>query len=278
MNVKKSDRQGVVLAVTSGKGGVGKTNLSINLAVALCRLGQRVAIVDADYGLGNVDVMLGLTPDVHIAHVLSGEKQLHEVLVEGPCGLQILPAGSGVRPLTALGTDRRSRLAAAIDEATVCFDYVILDTAAGISDNVVETVKLSHQVLLVTSLDPAALVDAYALAKVLWTASSSSRIGLIVNGVRNGVEGRLAFRQIDLAAERFLKQRLTYLGYIPDDASVREATTLQRPVVEYLPQSSASRCFRMLATRVLSIGTGPGGLQVASESSDSLIGEVPRCA
>jgi len=279
MNVQRSERQAVVLAVTSGKGGVGKTNLSINVAVAMTRLGHRVAIVDADFGLGNVDVMLGLTPEVHVADILSGAKQLPEVLIEGPCGLQVLPAGSGVQPLTALSDPQRERLVAAIQQARASFDYIIIDTAAGISDNVVETLKLSEHVILVTSLDPAALVDAYALAKVLWKASSSARIGLVVNGVRDGVEGRLAFRQIDLAATRFLGQHLTYLGFIPEDASIREATTLQRPVVEHLPEAPASRCFRLLATRVAALGAGPGGLRVVPTApGDAVAQEVSQCA
>jgi flagellar biosynthesis protein FlhG len=277
MTVQRSERQAVVIGVTSGKGGVGKTNLSINLAVALTRLGHRVAIVDADFGLGNVDVMLGLTPEVHVAHILSGEKRLPDVLIDGPCGLQVLPAGSGVQPLTALNEPQRERLAAAIEQARASFDFVILDTGAGISDNVVETLKLSQHVLLVTSLDPAALVDAYALAKVLWKATATARIGLVVNGVRDGVEGRLAFRQIDMAAERFLGQRLTYLGFIPEDPSVREATTLQRPVVEYLPQAAASRCFRLLAARVSSLSAGPGGLRLVPEPGASISPEVPQC-
>jgi flagellar biosynthesis protein FlhG len=277
MNVQRAERQAIVLAVTSGKGGVGKTNLSINVSVALTRLGHRVALIDADYGLGNVDVMLGLTPEVHVAQVLSGEKRLLDVLIEGPCGLQVLPAGSGVQPLTALSDEQRGRLAAAIEQARPSFDYIIIDTGAGISDNVLETLKLSEHVILVTSLDPAALVDAYALATVLWKTSSTARIGLVVNGVRDGVEGRLAFRQIDLAAERFLGHRLTYLGFVPEDPSVREATTIQRPVVEHLPQAPASRCFRLLATRVASLSTGPGGLRLMT-SGDAISREVPQCA
>jgi flagellar biosynthesis protein FlhG len=114
MNVQRTERQATVIAVTSGKGGVGKTNLSINMAVALARLRHRVAIIDADYALGNVDVMLGLAPDAHVAHLLSGEKRLRDVLVEGPCGLQVLPAGSGVQPLAALDETQRDRFAAAI--------------------------------------------------------------------------------------------------------------------------------------------------------------------
>jgi len=278
MNAQKAERQGIVLAVTSGKGGVGKTNLSINLAVGLTQLGHRVAVFDADYGLGNVDVMLGLTPEIHVAHLLSGERQLTEVLVEGPGGVCVLPAGSGVQPLTALDDEQRGRLGAAIAQARLLFDYVIVDTAAGISDNVLEMLTLAEQVLLVTSLDPAALVDAYAVAKVLWKASDTAWIGLIVNGVRDGVEGRLAFRQIDLAAERFLGRRLVYLGFIPADPSVREATTLQRPVVEHMPQAPASRNFRLLATRVSSMSAGPGGIRLVPAAGTGASSEVQQCA
>src|SRR5690606_25028297 len=139
MSVQTEERQAIVIAVTSGKGGVGKTNLSVNLGVALSRLGHRVALVDADFALGNVDVMLGLTPERHAAHILSGEMRLREVLVEGPGGLQVLPAGSGVQALSALNAPQLARMAEAIDQARGAFDYLIIDTATGISDNVVET-------------------------------------------------------------------------------------------------------------------------------------------
>jgi flagellar biosynthesis protein FlhG len=278
MNVQRCERQAIVIAVTSGKGGVGKTSVSVNVSMALSRLGHRVALVDADFGLGNVDVMLGLTPEVHVAHLLSGEKPLRDVLVDGPGGLQVLPAGSGVQPLTALSDPQRERMADAIQQARGAFDYVIIDTAAGISDNVVETLKLSEHVLLVTSLDPAALVDAYALAKVLWKASPGAQIGLVVNGARDGGEGRLAFRQIDLAAERFLGRRLTYLGFIPDDASVREAVTLQRPVIEHLPQAPASRGFRLLANRVASLSGGGSTLRLVPPAAAAHAREVSECA
>lgn len=271
MSIPTHTRRATVVAVTSGKGGVGKTNLSINVAVSLARLGYRVAVVDADFGLGNVDVMLGLTPDVHVGQILSGEKALPDVLVEGPRGLRVLAAGSGIQPLTALSLQQRERLTTAIDQARAAFDYVIIDTAAGISDNVVEMLKLSQHVLLMTSLDPAALVDAYAVAKVLWKAAASAEIGLVVNGVRDGIEGRLAFRQIDLAAARFLGHHLNYLGFIPDDPAVREATLIQRPIVDHLPQAPASRYFRLLATRLASLSSDPGGLRLVDPAGPTAI-------
>ncbi|MGQ0733328.1 MAG: MinD/ParA family protein [Acidobacteriota bacterium] len=266
-----------VLAVASGKGGVGKTSLTINVSVALARLGHRVAVVDADFGLGNVDVMLGLTPEWHVGHLMSGEKPLGEVLIEGPGGLSVLPAGSGVQPLTApLSRNQRERLDAVLERVRDAFDFLVIDTAAGISTNVIETLRLAEQVLLVTSLDPAALVDAYALAKVVWQSDATAEIGLVVNGVRDELDGQLAFRQIDLAAARFLGQRLRYLGCILDDPGVREAVRNQRPIVDYLPHAPASRCFRSLAARLAALRVDPGGLQLVAAGTNSLIPGEPQ--
>ena len=153
-------KRAMILAVTSGKGGVGKTNLTINVSVALARLGHRVAVFDADFGLGNVDVMLGLTPQLHAGHVLSGERPLADVLIEGPRGLQVLPAGSGVQSLTSLTPEQRSGFQHVLEEARASFDFIIIDTGPGLSNNVLEMLQLAHHVLLVTALDPAALVDA----------------------------------------------------------------------------------------------------------------------
>jgi flagellar biosynthesis protein FlhG len=235
--------------------------------------------VDADFGLGNIDVMLGLTPNAHVGHILSGEKSLCDVLMEGPNGLSVVSAGSGLQPLTALTPPQRERLTTALEEARGAFDFLVLDTATGISDNVIETLKLAEHVLLMTSLDPAALVDAYALAKVLWQESSSAAIGLVVNGVRDRVEARLAFRQIELAAARFLGHHLHYFGFIPDDPAVREAMAIQRPIVVHSPHSPASRSFRLLATRLATLSTGPGGLRLlgAAGSTGVAIG-VEQCA
>jgi flagellar biosynthesis protein FlhG len=249
------------------------------VSVALTRLGHRVAIVDGDFGLGNVDVMLGLTPQAHVGHIITGERTLDEVLIEGPRGLQVLPAGSGVQPLAALTSEQRARFSAALDQARADFDFIVIDTAPGIGDNVVDLLQLAHHVLLVTSLDPAALVDAYALAKVLWRTAENADIGLIVNGVRDGGEGRLAFRQIDRAAARFLGRNLRYFGHIPDDPAVRDALLNQAPLVEHLPQTPASRGFRLLASRLASLSTGPGGMRLLPVAgSAGCASEVPQCA
>jgi flagellar biosynthesis protein FlhG len=163
--------RGTIIAITSGKGGVGKTNVVINLAASLARLGHRVGVIDADFGLGNIDVLLGLTPAFHLGHVLSGEKTLTDITLQGPLGVKIIPAGSGIRALTALNDVQWRRLRTVIQTISADLDFLLIDTAAGVSDNVVELLLLAERVLVVTSFDPAAVVDAYAVIKILTHAA-----------------------------------------------------------------------------------------------------------
>ena len=240
----------VSIAVTSGKGGVGKTNVAINLAVSLARLRHRVAILDADFGLGNVDVLLGLAPSAHIGHVLNGERRLAEVMVAGPRGVKVIPASSGMAQLTALTAEQWDLLAESLDEIANDLDYLIIDTGAGISGNVIDAIRIASRVLVVTSLDPTAVVDAYAVIKLLSTTDPEQEIGIVVNQVRDAGEAQQVFAQLEVAASRFLKRRITYVGFVAEDPAVREAVLMQRPVVDHLPQSPASRCFRILASRL----------------------------
>jgi len=276
-----------VLAVTSGKGGVGKTNVTVNVALSLARLGLRVGILDADFGLGNVDVMLGLTPRNHVGHVLLGEASLADIVMTGPLGIQVIPASSGVQAMTCLTASQRMRLRDLLDQFRRQLDFLLIDTAAGISDNVIETLCLAERVVLVTSLEPSSVVDAYATAKVLTQASPAIEIGVVVNGVRDGREAGLAFRQLDMAATRFLGRSLRYYGFIAEDRAVRESVQAQRAVVDHLPQSASSRCFRILASRLAGLGRGPGGLRLAvgaagvtvpAASTRAAATEVSRCA
>jgi flagellar biosynthesis protein FlhG len=274
--------RGTIVAVTSGKGGVGKTSVVVNLAVALARLGRRVGVLDADFGLGNVDVMLGLTPAVHLGHVLAGERTVRDVTLDGPLGIRIIPAGTGIRALTALTSDQRIRFVRAVEDALAELDFLFIDTAAGISDNVVDILGLADRVLVVTSFEPTAVVDAYAMVKVLTTASSSCDVGVVVNAARDGDEALLVFRQLEIATSRFLNRDLRYYGFVVQDATVREAVLVQRAIVEHMPQAPASRCFRMLASRMAGlVPTGPG-LRLAGETAgaqDQTTGEVEtRCA
>jgi flagellar biosynthesis protein FlhG len=268
-----------VLAVTSGKGGVGKTNVTVNVGLSLARLGYRVGILDADFGLGNVDVMLGLTPQCHIGHVLIGEKPLADIVMTGPLGIQVIPASSGLQSMTTMTASQRMKLRDALDEFRRQLDFLLIDTAAGISDNVVETLCLAERVALVTSLEPSAVVDAYATAKVLTQTSPTTEIGVVVNAVRDGDEAGLAFKQLDVAASRFLGRSLRFYGFIAEDRAVRDSVLVQRAVVDHQPQAVASRCFRILASRLAGLGRGPGGLRLAVGATVSTgATEVPQCA
>ena len=280
-----SGKTATVIAVASGKGGVGKTNVAVNLSVALARLGHRVGLVDADFGLGNVDVLLGLTPGHHIGQLLNGEASLDDVLVTGPAGVQILPASSGLRELTTFSPAQRAIVADVFARLRGMFDFLLIDTAAGISDAVIDTILLADRVTVVTSLEPAAIVDAYATVKVLTTAAPSTEIGIVVNSVRSAEDASVAYRQLDMAANRFLRRPLKFYGFITEDAAVRDAVLIQRSIVEETPHAAASRCFRILATRLSGLGPVEGGGLKAFAARAGRIGaqvevegEVPPCA
>lgn len=271
----------VTLAVTSGKGGVGKTNVVVNLAVSLARLRNRVAILDADFGLGNVDVLLGLAPTGHLGHVLTGERAMRDILVEGPHGVQILPATSGLRELTALTPTHWERLNRGLLEIGDELDFLIIDTGAGVSGNVIDTLCGTDRVMVVTSPEPTAVVDAYAVIKVLTTAGAAAEIGILVNGAHDEVEADLVFRQLDVAATRFLHRRVSSFGFVTDDPAVRHAVLQQRAVVDHAPQSAASRCFRILAARVARLAPLDGpGLRLLPRQAPSAVSvtEAPQCA
>jgi flagellar biosynthesis protein FlhG len=278
-------RRGAILAITSGKGGVGKTSLTVNVAASLARSGHRVGVLDADLGLGNVDVMLGLTPGSHLGDVLGGEKTLAEVTVNTPDGVCVIPAGSGIRALTTLSLPQRQRLSEIIDEASAQLDFLLVDTAPGVSDNVIDLAGLSDRVMVVTSYEPTAIVDAYAVIKLLMTADPDREVGVVVNAARDADQGELVFRQLSAAATRFLGVRLRYYGFIIRDAAVGESVLEQRPVVSRLPDAPASRCFRRLALRVANWGRRPTNPRApvtrpltpfSPEDFERL--EAPRCA
>ncbi|MEO7191694.1 MAG: P-loop NTPase [Vicinamibacterales bacterium] len=248
------------IAVTSGKGGVGKTSLTINLAVAMARLGHRVGVLDADFALGNIDVLLGLTPHEHLGAVLDGTTTIGAITLAGPSGLRIIPAGSGVRGLTAIDDVRWVRLGAAIEEAGRDLDFLLFDTATGIGDNVLNVIELADYALVITSFEPAAVVDAYAIIKLLTALNPAKPIGVVVNTARDAEEGQIVFRQISSASERFLNRTLRYDGHVLEDRSVKDATLGQMPLMGSESKSPATRDIRRLACRLTaarSAGAGP---------------------
>jgi len=264
---------GLAVAITSGKGGVGKTSVTVNLALALTGLGHSVAVLDADFGLGNLDVMLGLTPGAHVGDVLAGDKSWQEVVVDGPGGVQIIPAGSGIRGLTSLSPMHWTRVADLVASAAAAFDFLLIDTAPGIGDNVLELVRRADRVLVVTSYEPTAIVDAYAMTKLLTAADPARDLGIVVNDARNTSDAQAVFRQLDAAARRFLRRDLKYCGCIVHDQHVADAVIEQRPVVSARPASPASLGFRRLALSVA--GWRPDG-PIARAEFERM--EAPRCA
>lgn len=284
MNVNAATpSRGAILAITSGKGGVGKTSLTVNVAAALARSGHRVGILDADLGLGNVDVMLGLTPGAHLGDVLGGDKTLGEIVVHAPGNIQVFPAGSGIRALTSLNEPQWQRLAEIVSEASAQLDFLLIDTAPGISDHVLGLTALTDRVLVVTSYEPTAIVDAYAVIKLLTTANPQREVGVVVNAARDAEQGELVFRQLATAASRFLGVKLRYYGFIVRDATVAESVLDQLPVVSRVPDAPASRCFRHLAMRLSNWhprrpvrATTQPVAPFSSEEFERL--EAPRCA
>ena len=245
--IRTPDRVVRVVAVTSGKGGVGKTNVTANLAVALAHLGRRVMVLDADVGLGNLDVLLGLTPPYTLADVLSGRRRLREVVFPGPGGIRVLPAGSGFQNLTALSDHQIRELQSEMDELQEETDVLLIDTGAGIGRNVTSFATMAQDIIVVATPEPTSLTDAYALMKVLSTQYSERRFRLLVSMTRTPTDGGDVYRKLSLVAERFLHISIDFLGSIPYDPRLTEAVCQQRPLVELYPQSKAAQAFLGLA-------------------------------
>lgn len=250
------------IAVASGKGGVGKTNVVANFAIALRRLGRDVMVFDADLGLSNIDVLLQLAPRYNIQHVLNGSKKLRDVVIEGPEGIKILPAGSGVQELTALEEFQRLRILEEFDAYGEDPDVLLIDTAAGISENVAFFCIAAQEIIIVTSPEPTAITDAYALIKVLFTRYQEKEFSVLVNSAKNSDEGQEVFRRLAFAAEKFLNISLDYIGYIPFDQTVQKAVRSQRAFIDAYPNSDASRQVTEIVSRLLSpAGKVKGNLQ-----------------
>jgi len=241
-----------VVAVTSGKGGVGKTNVVVNVAIALQRSGQRVAILDADFGLGNVDVFFGLTPTYHVGHVVEGSRSLRSIIQEESEGVHIIPASSGIQELTKIGDNHREKILLQLSEILNHYDFLLIDTASGISDNVMSLLTVSRTVVVVSMPEPTAILDAYALIKVLLTRNHAKEVLLVMNSVRNRNEANQVFQKLAQVVERFLGQPLKLLGFVLKDEKVPQAVRQQVPLLVSHPGTRVSRCFTQIADSLLS--------------------------
>jgi flagellar biosynthesis protein FlhG len=236
-----------VIAVTGGKGGVGKTSVSVNLATGLAAAGRRVVLMDGDLGLANVDVLLGLSPRYTLAHVLSGERTLDEILVTAKQGFKIVPAASGAADLASMAGSGHLGLVQAFSALATRLDVLIIDTAAGIAPGVLQFSQAAQHVLVVVTDEPASLTDAYALIKVLSRDHAVSRFRVVANMSRGTGEGGALFRKLEKVTGRFLDVLLEYAGEIPDDEHLRRAIKVQRPVLDAYPGSPSGRAFKKLA-------------------------------
>ncbi len=239
-----------VVAVTSGKGGVGKTNIAVNLGVALARQGRRTALLDADMGLANVDILLGLQPRFNLSHVIAGDKSLDEILVAGPEGLQIVPAASGIQQMAELSPVEQAGLIRAFSELRLPLEVLLVDTAAGISATVVNFARACQEIVVVVCDEPTSLTDAYAFIKLLYRDYGLYQFQVLCNQVRSAEQGRQLFEKLYRVTDRYLDVTLRYLGAVPYDDAVRKAVQQQRPFVTAFPDSSAARAIRELARKI----------------------------
>jgi len=241
-----------VLAVSSGKGGVGKTTIVANLACALSKGGKKVLVVDTDLGLNNIDILLGLTSKKHIGHVLSGKSNVEDIILHGPEGIHILPAGNGLQELTQLESEKKMALMDKLDRISGDYEFLIFDTSAGISSNVTFFCSAAHEIFLIATTEPTSLTDVYALMKVLHTKHSQKHFRLIINSVSSEREAQGVYQNLTAVADRFLNGvYVEYLGYILRDPNVSKAIRQQKAFLEIYPFSKFSRCMNELAEKIL---------------------------
>ena len=241
-----------VITITSGKGGVGKTNVVVNLAIACQRLGRKVLIFDADLGLANIDIIFGLNPKHNIEEIIKGEKELSEIILKGPEGVSIIPAGSGVQDLTQLSEGQKMHLLNEFDGLNKMFDLLLVDTAAGISSNVMYFNLAAEERIIVVTPEPTSITDAYALIKVMFHQHGIKNFYLLLNMVQDEKAAKSVYRHLSTVVAQFMGGiSLDYIGYIPTDNLLRESVTRREPVICCYPDASSSQGFKELATCLL---------------------------
>jgi flagellar biosynthesis protein FlhG len=251
MSKRKSERLVKTIAIASGKGGVGKTNIITNLGVALRKMGKEVLIFDADLGLSNIDVLLSLAPKYNIEHLIKGEKSLKEIIIEGPNGIKILPAGNGVQELTSLNEFDRLRVLEQFDEYTEKVDIMLIDTSAGISENVTFFCTAVQENIIVVTPEPTSITDAYALIKILHNKYREKDFNLVVNLAKNEDEAKEVYKRLSMVTEKFLKVDLHYLGFVRYDENVKKAVKMQDAFVNAFPNTNASKDIFDIANKIL---------------------------
>ena len=248
--LRKLVRKSLIVSFTSGKGGVGKTNIAINLAVQLVKDGMKVLLLDGDLSLANVDLLFGVTPKYNIKDAIFGDKKLNEIIIDSPYGVKIIPASSGVEELADLPDDKRKSFIDTFKEIEGQFDFIFIDTAAGVSKNVTHFLLASDEAIIITTPELTALADAYAVIKILSMNKSLSDVKVLVNLAKNKAEAEETIERIKLVASKFLGVEVKDFGFIYQDPSVGKAVVQQSPFVISFPYSRASTCMKAIANKM----------------------------
>lgn len=243
-----------VITVSGGKGGIGKTCVAINLGRYLQASGKNVMLLDADLGLANIDVLLGLTPKCDLSHVIEGQQSLEDIILEGPGGMKIVPAGSGIAEMASVSSHEQAGLIRAFSELREVPDVLIVDTAAGIHRNVVNFCVAAQEVVVTVCNEPASLTDAYALIKVLWRDYGINRFRILANMVSNRDEGYELYNKLSAVATRYLQVSLDFIGAVPFDPYLRKSIMKQKTILECYPNAPAAREFQRVANGISSWG------------------------
>ncbi|MHB8073733.1 MinD/ParA family protein [Desulfosporosinus fructosivorans] len=246
-----------VIAVTSGKGGVGKTNFTVNLALALAETGKRIIILDGDLGLANVDIAFGLTARYTIEHIISGEKTIEQILLTGPRGIGIIPGGSGVQALANVDRDKLTNVLTNLGRLEDMTDILIIDTGAGLGHTVTNFLRAADDIILVTTPEPTALIDAYGLLKALKSEAIEVPIHVVTNRVRTEADALATFKRLETAVHKFLDGSLDFMGWIYDDPNVGRSVMQQEPLGISFPTSPAYKCIQWIAGTVAGIYQRP---------------------
>ncbi len=241
-----------VIAVTGGKGGVGKTNSAVNISICLAEMGKKVVLLDADLGLANVDILLGIKPRNTLEQVLQGACGLNDVLVDGPGGIRIVPAASGTQSMADLQPTEQAGLIHAFNELADEVDVLVIDTAAGISHHVIAFTRAAQEVLIVVTNEPTSLTDAFAMIKVLNKNYGVHRFHVLANMARTPQEGHEVFSKLSHASDRFLDVALVYLGAVPWDDYLRKSVQRQKAVCDVYPRSPSALAYRAVAQKIKS--------------------------
>jgi flagellar biosynthesis protein FlhG len=240
-----------LITVTSGKGGVGKSNFSLNFALGLLERGQKVIVLDVDLGLANLDVLLGISPKKHLLHLLEPGQSVWDIIERGPNGLEFIAGGSGFTQILQFDDGKLDQFFRQLEDLQGYADTIFLDTGAGISQESMRFMLSSDEIILVTTPEPTAITDAYAVIKMLHTQNPQAKIRLVINRVTSQSEGRNTANKLAMVAKRFLNMDISTLGFVPDDPHVSKAVKQQRPFLLTYPHSQASRGIRELVEAYL---------------------------